>query len=246
MSSTFRINAPASLRIPANPEDREYQQIPETSLAVSRLGDVRDGDRLLGFDDFPHTVVASRCGFWKLHVPAAVALLWLSKDERGWVGRRANGEISTRSPVIRKLAQEYRVWPSAIAHVVRTPESDLRYFFPIEDHSWIDAHLHHLDPAVVKACKTAHADEYRPPNQGGNSLIIHRHTITIEDQNFTCLARGARLVIQPGDQISFDYAETGDGVRAIIPWSVITPGEKDWAPVPLWPRPAWTLAPPRP
>lgn len=225
------------------PNNPLFRPIPGTSLAVSRRGEIQDAGNPIFFDDYPHVIVPGRGGFWRLHVPAAVAMVWLDADMRGRIGVRANVQTALRSPNIQALAREYGLWPSAIAHVVRTPERDLACLHPIKEETWSSFPTDIVRRATVEGYDVELLEDYTPPVHGGNASVIHRHRIHIGSNTYDWLARGAGKWISPGDYADFTFSVTSEHRRKVIPWTVqvvngdgqaVRRGKH-------WPEPNWTF-----
>ena len=202
-------------------EDREYREIEGTGLAVARGGRVFLDDDFPQIDAFPWINIIRDDGIYRAHVPAAVAIAWLTLEDRTTIRAEAAGVHRSSDPEIMTLVARYNVWGWAIAHITATDEDDLVILEKKPLHKWEGKTVERREAVRIDDYKTFLFEFSRPPSKGGNTTALHTHTIWIGDEKFSFFARGARKFIFKGDAVCFDFIRTEDGYSNILSHTVI-------------------------
>lgn len=221
MSDTIRMSTNSGVRDAHRLEDREYREIEDTGLAVARGGRVYMEGEFPEIDDFPWMTVSVENSVRRAHVPAAVALAWLTPEERSAVRTTLDASAKASEPKVKELAAHHNVWAYAIAEVAASTEENLAVLQDRPLQYWGDKAINHLENVEISDYKTFLVEHSRPPSKGGNTSAMHAHTIWIGDRKYSFWARGARKFIFKGDQASFDYYETEDGYLNILPKTIV-------------------------
>lgn len=107
MTDTIKMTTIQGIRDALKIEERDYREIEGTGLAVARGGRVRIEDDFPEIDDFPWMTVIGENGIRRAHVPAAVALAWLTPEgphhHPGRASRRGDGLGPCREGTCRAL-----------------------------------------------------------------------------------------------------------------------------------------------
>jgi hypothetical protein len=222
MTETIKMTTIQGVRDAQKIEERDYREIDETGLAVARGGRVHIGDGFPEIDDFPWMTVINESGIRRAHVPAAVALAWLSPENRAAI-RAENLPAGARGsdPTVKALVPRYNVWGWAIAHVATTPEEDLVIIDEKPLQSWSGKKIERLENVRISDYKTFLVEFSRPPSKGGNTSAMHAHTVWVDDRKFSFWARGACKFIFKDDKANFEYFETEDGYLNILPHTIV-------------------------
>lgn len=221
MTDTIKMTTIQGIRDAQKIEERDYREIEGTGIAVARGGRVHIEDDFPDFDDFPWMTVISERGIRYAHVPAAVALAWLTPEDRAAIRTELSPEAKTSDPAVKALVARYNVWAWAIAHVASTPEEDLLVLDAKPLHSWVGKKVERLENVRITDYKTFLVEFSRQPSKGGNTSAMHVHTVWVGDRKFSFWARGARKFIFKEDEASFDFVETEVGYLNILKHSII-------------------------
>lgn len=165
--------------------------------------------------------VLKQGGIYRAHIPSAVALAWLTEQQRAEI--RAKLPVGSRGSdaQVKPLIERYNVWGWAIAHVAATTEEDLVVLDVKSLSSWAGREVRRIENASIDTYKTFLVEYSRPPSKGGNTSAMHAHTIWIGEMKFSFWARGSRRFVFKEDTVSFDYVETDGGYLNIVPQSII-------------------------
>ena len=202
--------------------DREFRFPDGGPIAVTRGGKVFVDDEIPEIDDFPYLSIMRDDGIWRAHVPAAVALAWLTPAERDEIRAAVAPGADRSDPRIAPLVSRYNVWAYAIVYVVNTAEADMQL---------VDARpLAILDGKTVQRRENVTVTDYRaflfepgrPPSKGGNTSALHQHAFFVDGVRYSFFARGSRMFIYQGDTVSFDYHVTPEGYHNVIKRSIVT------------------------
>jgi hypothetical protein len=220
MTDTIKMTTIQGIRDALKIEERDYREIEGTGLAVARGGRVHIEDDFPEIDDFPWMTVIGENGIRRAHVPAAVALAWLTPEDRTTIRAELPAGAKGSDLAVKALVARYNVWGWAIVHVTATPEKDLVVLDEKPLQSWTGKKIERLENARISDYKTFLVEFSRPPSKGGNTSAMHAHTVWIGDRKFSFWARGARKFIFKEDEASFDYVETEDGYFNILPHTI--------------------------
>ena len=221
MTDTIKMSTFSGVRDAQKIEEREFREIEGTDLAVARGGRVYLDEYFPEIDDFPWMTVIRDDGIRRAHVPAAVAVAWLSANDRAAIRVALEPGVRAGGPAVKSLVAQYNIWAHAIAHVAATPEEQLVILDEKPLQIWGDKTILRLENVQISDYKTFLVEYSRPPSKGGNTSAMHAHTIWVGDRKFSFWARGARKFIFKTDEASFDYYETEDGYLNILPRSII-------------------------
>lgn len=221
MTDITKMSTFAGVRDAQKIEEREYREIEGTGLAVARGGRVFVDEDFPEVDDFPWMTVIRDDGVGRAHVPAAVALAWLTPEDRAEIRSSLGPEARVSDPAVKELVARHNVWSYAITHVATTPEEQLVILDEKPLQSREGKTIHRLENVQISDYKTFLVEYSRPPSKGGNTSAMHAHTIWVEDRKFSFWARGARKFIFKSDQASFEYYETEDGYLNILPKTIV-------------------------
>lgn len=217
--SDVRMTTINGVRLPLKREDREYRPVPGTPMEVSQLGNVRQDGEVVDADEWPYTLFAAEDGIYRIHLPEAVATIWLTEEQRGEIRDRVPSSAQSRSAEVLEMAKEFQVWPQAVLHVARKGEAEL--VSPVPGRTRGDHPVHRIEGAKVEGYETFLVEEYRPPSKGGNTSAMHAHTMLIDGEKYSWWARGTRKWVFASDTASFDYYVTEKGHRNVLPHSVV-------------------------
>jgi len=204
-------------------EERSYRELGDSGIAVSRGGRAR-----LGEDDYPETenfpflIVPADDGVFRLHMPAAVATAWLTKEERDAIRAEIPADAGPKSDIVKEKVRALNVWSYAITHVARTAEEDLIYLEEVPMPSLEGKDVRRHGNVSVENYRADLYEPYRPPSKGGNKTALHIHKFTIDGEKYSFFGRGRNRFIFQNDTASFDYVVTDEGYRNVLQSSIIT------------------------
>jgi|ERR1043165_3752101 hypothetical protein len=104
-----------------------------------------------------------------------------------------------------------------------------------------------VENAIVAEYGAFLIEQYRPPSRGGNTSAMHQHSLLIDGQRYTFLARGAKKWVYKADRVTFDWRLAKDKYRNIDVATLKTT-DKNGVPVVRGDRRSkqtWRTAPPR-
>jgi hypothetical protein len=217
--SDVRMTTINGVRLPLKREDREYRPVPGTPMEVSQLGNVRQDGEVVDADEWPYTLFAAEDGIYRIHLPEAVATIWLTDEQREEIRRQVPSDTGNRSAGALAMTKEFQVWLQAVLHVARKKE--VKLISPVPGRTRGDRPTHRIEGARVEDYKTFLVEEYRPPSKGGNTSAMHAHTMWIDGEKYSWWARGTKKWVFASDTATFDYYVTDDGYRNVLPHSVV-------------------------
>ena len=222
MTNPVKMTTIAGIRMAQKVAERSFRDVPGTPIAVTQIGNIRLDDDILEMDRFPYVLVFGEDGLYRVHVPAAVATVWLTPTQRDIIRAKLPVDVAKQSPEVDTLARELAVWHWAITHVASTTEEDLTLVSAVPEHSWAGVTPTRVETVIPDDYTTILVEKYRPPSKGGNTSAMYSHAITIAGDRYSWLARGAKKWIFAKDRVSFDFFVTPEGYRNIIPQSIVT------------------------
>lgn len=208
-------------------EEREHRICEGTGIAVARGGSVAEGETLIEIDKWPFVHVSTDTDILEVNVPAAVALAWLTPEDRAAIREALPADVAPDAPEVTEQVKAYNVWKWAIAHVTRTTEETLLDGLSRPMQSFSDKETHRkLNVPVNNYGKPILYEHSRPPSKGGDGSALHIHSFEVDGQRYSFFARGRKKWVYEGDTVSFDYVITDKGYRNVIRSSVITRDKK--------------------
>ena len=218
--------------------ERDFAIVPGTDdlilsgpLGVSRGGMFKELGLLEQVIDIPshgfYDYFETENGLIKANVKAAVALAWLTSEQRDEI--RATVPLGTHhsdSAIIEPIVEKYNVNKHAILYVSITPEDKILVLEPHLKSKNSEGEIRKLVSVSIDDYKKSLWESARPPSRGGNTKALHRHSMEINGDWYSFFALGAQQWAFKGDILKFDYILTPKGYRNVIKNSVSATDKK--------------------
>lgn len=234
MSDSVRMHTIHGLTEPKKISEREYAIVPGTekvilsgAIGVSRScifkelgvqGCVMDHPVKWPFDYFE-----TDNGFVKANVVAAVALTYLTLEQRDTIRRELPpGTHYSDKEIITPFVEKYKVHRYAIYYIARSSEDKLEVLEALPDLANEKGAFHKISAASVDDYKTILEEAYRPPSRGGNTKALHKHKMLIDEEWYSFFALGAKKFVFKKDTVEFNYIITEKGYRNVIKNTIAT------------------------
>lgn len=202
--------------------DRPFRSVEDGAVAVTRGGRVFVDEDITEIDDFPYLTIMRDDGIWRAHVPAAVALAWLTPAERDAIRAEISPGVETKDPRVMEIVKQVNVWAYAVAHVANTAEADLKVIDERPLSVWEGKTILRQENVTASDYAAFLFEPGRPPSKGGNTTALHQHAFFVDGVRYSFFARGSRMCVYKGDTVSFDYHVTEDGYHNVLPRSIVT------------------------
>lgn len=218
-------------------QDREYKTVPDTegiilsgAIGVSRGGifkELNDPEAILAQPvKWPFDYFETDKGFVRANVLAAVAVTYLSPEQRDEIRSEFPTGIHHSDPRIVPVVEKYNVNKYAISYITNTKDIDIEVLDVLHDLADSKGKLGFVNGATVAAYNTKLVEFYRPPSRGGNTKALHKHLMLIEGQWYSFFALGSKKFVFKNDTVKFEYLSTEEGYRNVKKQTIVTKDEK--------------------
>lgn len=213
--------------------EREYKQLPDKikstvsrNIGVSRTGLVRELDRedmeVQEPQEWPYCYIETESGFVKVNVIAAVAITYLSLEQRDEIRSQCPKGTRHGDEIVKLHVSKYNVSKHAIALISNCNDEELKVFHDLSELNDEKGELHTLKNGNWEAYETFLIEAYRPPSKGGNTKALHTHRMLIDDNWYSFYALGQKKFVFKTDTVSFGYIITKNGYRNVKKMTIIT------------------------
>ena len=206
--------------------EREYKQLPDKvkltvsrDIGVSRGGLFKELDRqdagVQQPQEWPYYYIETDSGFVKANVIAAVAITYLSLEQRDEIRSQCPKGAHHGDEIVKSLVPKYNVSKHAIALISNCNDDELKVFHDLPELNDEKGELHTLKSGNWEAYQTFLIEAYRPPSKGGNTTALHTHRMLIGGNWYSFYALGKKMFVFKNDTVSFDYIITESGYRNV-------------------------------
>lgn len=216
---------------------REYKIVPDSEKAilfgpvgVSRRGMFKE----LGIHDpiidhpvqWPYDIFEVEDGFVKANVLAAIAITYLTREQRDDIRRELPHLTLHDNKKIPPLVEKYQIYKHAISYITKTSEDDLVVFQDLPEQTDTEGELGIVNGANVTKYQTFLIEAYRPPSRGGNTKALHRHQMLIDENWYSFCALGSKKFVFKTDTVKFEYVKTPEGYLNVRKNTIVTKDAK--------------------
>ena len=217
--------------------EREYKIVPDSEKAilfgpvgVSRRGMFKE----LGIHDpiidhpvqWPYDIFEAEGGFVKANVLAAVALTYLTREQRDDIRKELPHRTYHDNEKILLLVEKYQIYKHAIAYIANTFEDNLAVFQDLPEATNSEGELGIINGATFTKYQSFLIEAYRPPSRGGNTKALHSHRMLIGENWYSFLALGSKQFVFKTDTVKFEYVKTPEGYLNVRKHTIVTKDAK--------------------